>query len=92
MAMTLGGTITDLQVSMSMNEVKTWLLYRKKYGPLNPPRMYDRPAALIASILSKVYGGTAEQKDFMPWGQEEREATLDDLVGMFKGAKIGERG
>ena len=93
MAMTLGGTITELQKRMSIAEVRVWMAYRQKYGPMNHVRMFDRPAALIGSILSNAHGGKAKMAELMPFGQEEKVATLDDVVASFgPGVKIGKRG
>lgn len=52
-----------------------------KYGPMNDVRRFDRPAAIIATILSKAFGGKVKMKDLMPYGQEpERQATFAELV------------
>ncbi len=94
--MALGGTITELQSKMSVNEVRVWSAYRNKYGPMNDVRRYDAPGAIVASLISQAHGGKAKPKDFMPYGVREeanREATLDDFVKAFgKGIQIGKRG
>jgi len=73
-----------------MAEYRVWLGYRKKHGPMNDVRRFDRPAALISSILSRVHGGKSEMKDFMPFGEEEKEATLEDIISVFGGVnKVG---
>lgn len=78
---------------MSANEFMIWLAYRKKYGPMNDVRKYDRPAALIGSILSHAHGGKSEMRDLMPFGKEQKEVTLEDLAGRFGGrVNIGKRG
>lgn len=92
--MTLGGTITELQSRMSVNEFKVWVAYRSKYGPMSDVRRYDAPGAIIASLISQAHGGKAKPKDFMPYGQREEatEATIDDFVKAFgKGVKLGKR-
>lgn len=90
--MALGGTITELQARMPANEVRVWMAYRQKYGPMNDVRRYDRPAALLGSILSRAFGGKAKQADLMPFGQEEKETTINDVVASFgPGVKIGKR-
>ena len=74
---------------MSLNEFRVWVDYRNKYGPMNDVRRYDRPAALLGNILSQAHGGKAKMKDFLPWGKDEREPTLEDLIGAIGGVKIG---
>lgn len=86
--MLLGGTIRELQARMSFGEYAQWLAYRKKYGPMNDVRRYDRPAALLAQIGTQACGGRGKMKDFMPFGIEEQEATLDDIIRAFKGVNI----
>lgn len=76
---------------MSMAEINVWTAYRKKYGPMNDVRRHDRPAALLAHIITSVYGGKAKIKDFLPFGvkeDENREATLDDFIKAFGGVNI----
>lgn len=90
--MALGGTITELHKRMSANEVRVWQAYRAKYGPMNDVRRHDRPAALISSVLSRIHGGKATQTDFMPFGKEEKEPSVNDLLVAFGGGvKIGKR-
>lgn len=63
-----------------------WVSYRKKYGPMNDVRRFDRPAALLSSILIKLRGGKATQQEFMPFGKEEKEeAALEDVIAVFGG-------
>jgi hypothetical protein len=90
--MALGGTITELQARMPITEVRLWMAYRKKYGPMNNVRKYDRPAALISSILSRIYGGKAKIADFLPFGQTEAEKLVNELVAeLGPGVAIGKR-
>lgn len=62
-----------MQEKITESEWIIWSLYRRKYGPLNPVRKYDRPASLIATILSNVHGGKAKMTDFQPYGREDEE-------------------
>ncbi len=89
MAIIFGRTITEVKKSISYAEFLQWLSYRKKYGPMNDVRRYDRPAAILASILSQVNGGKLEPKDFMPFGADDKVASIDDLVQALGGVKIG---
>ena len=77
---------------MSLNEFRIWVEYRTKYGPMNDVRRYDRPAALLGSILSHANGGKAKMADLMPWGKEAaKEPTLEDLIGALGGVQIVNR-
>lgn len=88
--MLLGGTIRELQERMTMAEYSTWLSYRKKHGPMNDVRRYDRPAALISYVASRLMGGKNQMKDFMPFGKDDdKEATLEDIIQAFGGVNIG---
>lgn len=84
-------TIAELQSRISMREVRVWSAYRKKYGPMSDVRRYDRPAAQIASMISAAHGGKAKMADFMPWGQEQKEVTIDDIAKAFGKVEYGKR-
>lgn len=76
--MTVGGhTIKELQGKITVEEYRVWLAYRMKYGPMNPVRRYDAPAALIASFILNVHGNKAKPSDFMPYGKPTIEADGD---------------
>lgn len=92
LAISLGYTIQELQAKMTAKEFSIWLKYRKKFGPMNDVRRYDRPAAIIGSILSHAYGGKTDMKDLMPFGKEEATGVeISDFINKaFGGAiKIG---
>ena len=77
---------------MTVGEVRLWVAYRRKYGPMNDVRRYDRPAALIGSILSATKGGKVKQSDLMPWGRDEQDKSLEDVItSLGPGVKIGKR-
>lgn len=56
-----------------MAEFRIWLLYRKKYGPLNPIRKYDQSGAIVASQINNAHGGKANPIDFMPYFEKPQE-------------------
>lgn len=59
---------------------------------MNDVRRYDRPAAMVGQIISKVNGGKVEMKDLMPWGKEDKEVTLEEFVNSLgPGVKVGKR-
>lgn len=77
---------------MPMGEFHTWLAYRRKYGPMNPVRMHDTGPALIASILSRAHGGSAQPKDFMPYPIKQDFVSNDEFIAALSkagGVKIG---
>lgn len=77
LALSLGGTIGELQERMSYDEFILWTEYRSKYGPLNPVRKYDNGFALIASLISNAHGGKAKPADFLPYGKKKIEEDID---------------
>lgn len=54
-------------------------------------RMFDRPAALIATVVSRSVGGKAEMEDFMPFKREEVIPKPEELASVFGGMKPGKR-
>lgn len=80
---------------MTLKEVNLWTTYRHKYGPLNPVRMYDHGAAIVASMISNVNGGKSKPLDFMPYGketQEEIEMSQEEFISALVAtgrAKLG---
>lgn len=75
---------------MGYREYLTWCAYRKKYGPLNPVRMYDQAGALVASQINNAHGGKATPLDFMPYAPKPEEKTDDEILdALIRGGKIG---
>ncbi len=57
-------------------------------------RTVDRPAALVAAVVARSFGGKAEMEDFMPYkrNDEEPEASRpEELMSIFGGMKHGKR-
>lgn len=79
---------------MGYREYLLWFRYRKKYGPLNPVRMYDRSGAIVATQINNAYGGKARFEDFATFGIEakEKQEISDYIQSAFGGkVKIGKR-
>lgn len=77
---------------MGYREYLVWCAYRRKYGPLNPVRMYDQAGAAVAAQINNAHGGKANPIDFMPYAprEPEKEATPEDFIAALgKGVKIG---
>ena len=49
-----GRTIAEAQERMSITEYQTWLLYRQKYGGLNPVMRTEWGAALVSSVIANI--------------------------------------
>lgn len=58
---------------MSYEEVSLWIEYRRKFGPLDPVRKYDKGFALVAALINNSHGGKAKPKDFLPYGKEPEQ-------------------
>lgn len=92
----MGGTIGDLQSRMSYREYLIWAKYRRKYGPMNPIRMFDQSSAIVASQINNAHGGKAKPQDFIFYGKEESAEVDVDISEYIKAAfggkvKIGKR-
>ncbi len=88
--MRLGGTVSELKHRMSSAEFGRWIDYRSKHGPMDDKRLFDRPAAVIASTVAQVNGGKATEQDFMPYKQKEDEQVIsrpEELASIFGGLK-----
>lgn len=91
--MRLGGTVAELKHRMSWAEFGRWIKYRNRHGAMDDKRMFDRPAAVIASTIAQVNGGKAKEEDFMPKFKEEDEVISrpEELLSVFGGLKPGKR-
>lgn len=89
--MALGGTVGELQQRMSLAEYYQWVRYRNKNGQMNDVRRFDRPAALLAHLITCVASKNPKKiNDFLPFGVEEKEPTIEDFIKVF-GSKDGQR-
>ena len=79
---------------MSNAEFGRWIKYRNRHGAMDDKRMFDRPAAVIASTLAQVFGGKATAEDFMPYKPQEEDQVVtrpEELLSVFGGLKKGKR-
>lgn len=81
--MTIGSTIKEAKQRISVNEFRTWIRYREKFGPMNPVRRYDVGPALVASMLSRVHGGKSKPIDFITFGKDAEEEAVVDTAGFL---------
>lgn len=94
MALRLGGTVSELKHRMSAAEFSRWIGYRNRHGAMDDLRTVDRPAALLATVVARSFGGKAEMEDFMPYKRTETESVSErpeELVSVFGGLKKGKR-
>lgn len=70
---------------MTVPEYQIWLLYRQKYGGLNPMMRTEWGAALVSSVIANVNRGSNSQPysvtDFSPHlasSLEKEELTLEE--------------
>lgn len=80
-------TVGELKNRMSAAEKQDWLAYIAINGPLQQTLRIEHAIARAAGpFLSK-----GSFKSLAPWPKEhEKEATLDDLMGVLRAAKIPE--
>lgn len=89
MALHLGGTIGELQSRMTRREFNLWGKYLAKHGPLNPMRMYDRGAAIIAQQINAAHGGKAKFEDFLlQYGEPEEDTDAEFAKLLSGGARV----
>ena len=79
---------------MSSAEFGRWITYRNRNGAMDDRRLVDRPAALVAAVLARSFGGKAEIEDFMPYKKPVDDEVLsrpEELASVFGGLKKGKR-
>lgn len=74
---------------MSVAEFGRWVKYRNKFGAMDDRRVYDQPAALVASVVAQIHGGKAKPEDFMPKIKDDDPVISDprqllSVFGAFK--------
>jgi len=75
---------------MSYAEAQEWAAYAQRRGTFNLGVRMELGFAMLALKIDRALGGKAQLEDFMPWTrheEEEREATLDDVMGILMGAR-----
>ncbi|MBT0718147.1 phage tail protein [Rosenbergiella epipactidis] len=76
---------------MTVPEYQLWLLYRQKYGGLNPMMRTEWGAALVSSVIANVNRGPNSQPftvtDFSPHlasNSEKEELTLEEAKKLWQ--------
>jgi hypothetical protein len=67
-------------------EFLDWLAYRRMRGSFHIGTRLESGFALIAYMISRVSGGTAEPRDFMPHA-DAPEASLSDVMNILSGRR-----
>lgn len=85
LSLLLGRPPSELKASLTYADVMLYRAYFLRHGPVSPVRMYDRPAALIAYLISKAHGGKPHGiTDFMPFNTPPEASDLDVLARYLK--------
>lgn len=71
---------------MSHAESLQWQEFVELRGSLNIGMRMEAGFALLAAMINRALGGTAEMADFMPH-IDPPEASLEDVMGMLTGRK-----
>jgi len=86
-----GRTIAEAQERMSFTEYQTWLLYRQKYGGLNPMIRTEWGAALVSSVIANINRDKKTPafsvEDFSPHSKTEDKRsviTLDEAQKLWR--------
>lgn len=61
-----GSTVAEAKERITYAEFVDWMTYRKMRGSLFNGNRLESGFALLAWMVNKACGGSAEQKDFMP--------------------------
>lgn len=79
-----GRTVAEAKERVQYAEFMDWMTYRRMRGSLNIGNRLESGFALIAFMISRATGGTADQRDFMPHA-DAPEASLSEVMGILSG-------
>lgn len=83
-----GRTVDEAKQRMTFAEFRGWLVFRHMRGSLFVGNRLETGFALVASMISRAFGGKAEQIDFMPHA-DKPSASLNDVLKEFGGVRRG---
>lgn len=99
-----GRTIKELEQNLTLEEFNTWLLYREKFGNLNPTLKNDFNHARLASIMSgakfkdlapHLFFEADENEDIKELTEEEKKEKIEKQIKKVLVAtqeiKVGEK-
>ena len=70
---------------MTYAEAMQYAEYVKRRGPMNPTLRTDAALARISAQINNACGGKAKPADFMPWANDEDEATPENAMKLLIG-------
>lgn len=81
-----GRTVAEAKQRMTYAELVDWLTYKQMRGSLFVGNRLESGFALLASMISRAFGGTAEQIDFMPHA-DRQAADLNSVMNILGGSR-----
>jgi hypothetical protein len=85
-----GRSIAEAKASLTYPEAISWMTYVRQTGSLNLGKRIEQGFALLATVLNRVNGGSAELSDFLPNRDLEPEpvvGTADDIMRLLQSVK-----
>ena len=80
-----GRTIAEAKERLTHDEFTSWVAYRRERGTLHVGMSLEAGFALIASMIARATGGTAEMRDFMPHVDDDvLEDTPENLMKLMQ--------
>lgn len=79
-----GQTVAEAKERVQYAEFMDWMTYIRMRGSLNIGNRLESGFALIAFMINRAAGGTADQRDFMPHA-DAPVASLSDVMGILSG-------
>lgn len=80
-----GRTIAEAKNNLSLEEYRTFLAYREKYGTLAVQRRIEASKAVIASAIFNAQGGKTTPYDFTQWEKQPVYSGAEALRRLFGG-------
>lgn len=85
-----GRSIAEAKANLTYPEAISWMSYVRQTGSLNLGKRIEQGFALLATVLNRVNGGSAELSDFLPsrdLNSEPAVATADDIMRLLQSVK-----
>ncbi|BEN55252.1 phage tail protein [Serratia marcescens] len=82
-----GRTIVEAQERVSLQEYRTWVRYREKYGSLNGIMRTEWGSALVCSVLANINRSKNSQpfdiSDFSPHMTSNKSISLEEAMALW---------